>query len=175
MRLFLTFFSTLVFLLVSAFLFLYFGWGLKGYLETVFAVERLSGSQKTQAWAYFYLNDATTYRGTIARIDHVGGYGSVWVWGSGGVKRFFVDQNTVFSFYETCSQPLLNDLKAGKANLTDDRFVYTDLGTWEAKVKIGYFTEVHIASSNPNTLREIYAYDSWWPFEPVILGDVCGN
>lgn len=178
MRMFAAITGIVLFILIAGFVYLYFTWGLDGYLQTAYSIEQLPSDQKQNARNYFYVENSTTYRGTVAKVD-TNGYGSVWIWGSQGLKHFIADKDTAFSFYATCDQPLLDHLKNGVDITTDDRTLYTDINSWNKRVQRGYFVEANISTSASGGiaghLREIYAYDSWWPFEPIILTDICGG
>lgn len=178
MRVFAAITGIVLLVLIAGFLYLYKFWGLDGYLQTAYSIEQLPSDQKQQARNYFYAGNETIYRGTIARVD-TKNYGSVWIWGSQGLKHFFADKDTAFSFYSTCDQPLFDHLKNGVDITTDDRILYTDVNPWSQKIQIGYFVEAHIATAasggKAGDLREIYVYDSWWPFEPIVLNGICGN
>lgn len=164
--------------LVAGFLYLYKFWGLNGYILTAYSIEQLPRDQRQGARSYFYAGNETLYRGTLARVD-TKNYGSVWIWGNQGLKHFFADKDSVFSLYSTCDHPLYDHLKSGIDISTDDRTLYTDINLWNKKIQVGYFVEANISTpvsgGIPGHLREIYAYDSWWPFEPIILTDICGG
>ncbi len=151
--------------------------GLKEYYQTVTSINRLDSESKVGARDYFYVADASTYRGTLAFID-ARGLGAVWVWGKQGLKRFAANQNTVFSFYETCSPEILNKIQSEGVTI-DDRAIYTDIEPWNSKVNKGDFIDVTFSTSEVNgtvsSVKEVYGYDSWWPFAPIILEDICGK
>lgn len=172
MRVFVAVTGIILLVVVASFTYLYFAWGLGSYFQTAYSIEQLPAEQKQKARDYFYYWDGTVYRGTVARVD-TDGYGSVWIWGSRGLKHFLADKDSVFSFYETCGLKNMDYISI------DDRNIYTDIDSWNKEVQKGYLVEAHISTSTfkdrIGSLREIYAYDSWWPFKPVILSEICGN
>src|SRR3990172_5642386 len=114
--------------------------GLKYYIQALDVVNSLEENNKVLARGYFSVADKTVYRGTLAFIDKQK-EGNVWIWGKRGLKRFKIDQYTVFSLYETCSEKMLNGFR-GQGVTLDDRDIYTDINQWSTKLQQGNFIEV---------------------------------
>lgn len=158
------------------FLLLYQVFGLRYYIRNIIEINNLDEETKSWASNYFYTADERTYRGTLAVVN-TRGRGSVWVWGKQGLRRFIVDSDTVYSFYRTCDAKILNNLKGNGGISIDDREIYTDIQSWNVDVTQGMFVDVNISTQENGgvigNLREIYAYDSPWPFMPISLDELC--
>lgn len=156
-------------LFASAFL-TYQRFGYKHYLKIKGSVQILDETAKYKALDYFS-DTNSRYRGTLALVDPFLTK-SIWVWGKEGLKRFTTDNNSLFSLYRTCSDDFLQSFNSGKITL-DDRELYKDIGMWKKQVKQGDLVDILL--TDKSKIIEIYAYDSWWPFAPIILDKVCKN
>ncbi|MDP2656777.1 MAG: hypothetical protein Q8P11_04400 [bacterium] len=163
-------------IIVSLGLVFYYIFGLRYYIRNIIEINNLSEEIKPQSSKYFYTTDERTYRGTLAGVNTLG-TDSVWVWGKQGLRRFVADSDTIYSFYRTCDERILNGLRGDGRISIDDRELYNDIQSWEMSVTQGMFVDVTTATQENGgvigNLREIYAYDAPWPYMPIKLDELC--
>ncbi|MHB8777950.1 MAG: hypothetical protein ACYC6R_09335 [Anaerolineales bacterium] len=163
-----------IFILFCFGLVYYFG-GIREYRQATRAISRLDGDEKTKAERFFYSSGGEDeYRGMLGYVN-TRGYGDVLVWGKNGPKYFRGDKYTVYSFFNGCSEEILN-AKPEDGPIEVNREIYTDVKEWRKRVKNGSFVTILLTSEESGgtvgNLREIWAFD-WWYFVPGTMEVQC--
>lgn len=117
--------------------------------------------QRQQTWERFNGTGRTgEYRGILA-----GSWmGKVWVWGRSGLVSFNVDEYSVYSWFDGCSEPIKTQLNTGTAKGVE-RVVGNDFRNWRGKAEAGDYVTTFV--TQPETggaignLRELYDYNFW--------------
>ncbi|MDP1713248.1 MAG: hypothetical protein Q8L41_00760 [Anaerolineales bacterium] len=149
--------------------------GLGNYIQATRAISKLEGDERTKAEQFFYSSGGEDeYRGMLGYVN-TGGYGNVLAWGENGPKYFRGDEYTVYSFFNGCSEEILN-AKPEDGPKEVKREIYTDVKEWKKRVKNGSFVTIILTNEeNGGTvgnLREIWAFD-WWYFMPGTMEVQC--
>jgi len=160
--------SLLVFLLVSSMFFvvLYQYTGLKYYLKATSYINNLPQERKIVAKNDFYgdISNKNLYNGTLAGIA-TGKFSGIWVWGKSGLKYFSVDQNSAYSFYNACTDKILNATNEERKSLKVQKNVYFDLNEFKTLTKTGDFiiimTTDETKSKLIKTVKEAWDYNYW--------------
>lgn len=154
-------FSIVVVLILSSILALYQFGGLKQYIKVVNVINKMQGVEKDLAWDDLLIpNKRGGIKGVLA-----GTLGNlVWIWNRHGLQLFIADENSVYSFFDGCSEEVMERLKKGEKDAIN-RSIYTDIREWNMVVKPGEYVTVYTASEDEsgslNNLREIYGYNFW--------------
>lgn len=170
------FLGIFVFILFCFGLVYYFG-GIKEYRQATRAINNLGVNEIDKASQIFRgTGGKNEYRGMLGYVN-TSGYGKVLVWGKNGPKYFWGDEYTVYSFFNGCSDEILN-AKPEDGAVEVNREIYTDVKEWEKRVKNGSFVTTLLAGEeNEGTLgnlREIWAFD-WWRFLPKSMEELCAQ
>lgn len=94
-------------------------------------------------------------------------FGKVWVWNNGWLKFYTVDDNSIYSWFDGCSEGGKAALKKGVsiANVVEKQ-IFTDINKWRGLAKPGDYVTVYRATPENGgvlgNLREIYAYNFWF-------------
>jgi len=132
-----------------------------GYINTLPSQEK-----KNRAW-----ND---FNGTISKEYYSGILAGSWrdkifVWGRDGLHTFTVDQYSVYSFIDTCSDAYKKSIQNKSKKVREIDFV---MSKWRKKVHQGDFVSIVVAGvkhgGTLGNLREIYTYNRW----PFVQGDL---
>jgi hypothetical protein len=175
--------SVLIIVLFCAgvFGFLYQYAGLNHYLKAITYIRNVPAGEKQQkAWSDFYgENDAIHYGGLLGGVWA----NRIWVWGRIGLRSFPVDQYSVFSFYDGCTEAIKEtteeiDSLIRPELLKPSREVYPSLSDWSQKSRLGDWVNVIIADADhggtKGHLREIYTYN-YWPFMQQDIHTQCAK
>lgn len=151
--------------------------GLHNYIQAVRAINKLVGNQKdTSALIFYGSGGENEYRGILGYINS-GNFGGIWVWGKNGPKYFRGDEYTVYSFFNGCSDEILN-AKPDDGSIEVNREIYTDVKEWKKRVSNGNFVSILLAGEENggilDNLREVWAYD-WWYFLPNDIKELCAR
>ncbi len=116
---------------------------------------------RTKEREYFYGTDP---RGAERGILAGSMPGRVWVWSRGRLKSYAVDQYSIFSLFDGCSEDVRARIKRGEANVIE-QILFTDMEKWRDGANTGDYVVIYPARSGQGgtegNLREIYAYNFW--------------
>lgn len=151
--------ALLLAVIVSLGIYLYFWGGLKQFARAMFIMAN-TGRAANQ-WDNFYdTHQEYIYGGLLAGTW----FDRVWVWGSGGLKPYRVDESTVYSWFDGCNPETLALLNSGKAGAVKQA-LFTDKAEWREKIKAGDYVRVKVIQPGmdgiPGNLREVYDYNFW--------------
>jgi hypothetical protein len=149
--------------------------GLKYYLQARREIAQLAPEPREKALRTFVgTGGEREYRGIVGYVNTYG-RGGVLVWGSAGPKYFASDYDSIYSFFNACSQEILS-AKPEQGAMEVYRSVGTDIKQWSEQVKIGDFVAVsrtpEAVAQEQAILREAWVHD-WWYFLPHELGVLC--
>lgn len=158
-------------LIISLFLVLWF-FGFQFYIASVLNINSQEISDRLTSREYFNVDDDTITRGIISKTYFNSPNKSILVWVRFKPRIFKIDNDTFYSLYKTCDANVYNKLDGGGDEITlDDRQIFTDIDLWSAQIQQGDFVEI---IKDKNKLVEIRAYDSWWPFSPILFNkNIC--
>jgi hypothetical protein len=87
----------------------------------------------------------------------------VWIWNAHGLKSFVVDEFTIYSLFDGCSDEVRTKLNMGINGIT--RNMVTSFSDWKNGANAGDYVTVYIAKPEnggiEGNLREIYDYNFW--------------
>jgi len=110
------------------------------------------------------LSNKNLYNGTLAGIT-TGKFSGIWVWGKSGLKYFPVDQNSTYSFYNACTDDILNATSEERKSLKVQKNVYFDLNEFNVLTKTGDFIVVMTIDETKDksikTVKEVWDYNYW--------------
>lgn len=154
--------AVVLFLVLGGLLFYKYS-GLNYYVRVVSLINKMPIEEdRTKVWNDFAVNTTgQSYAGIYA-----GYLGSkVWIWGERGLRGFAVDQYSVYTFIDGCSEEAFKIIeKNTEGNLSFKRSISFDIESWLAKVKTGDYVIMILAQDgNVGHLREIVARD-FYPF-----------
>lgn len=173
MRRFFIIFGIILLVFTLIFLYLYQFLGLKYYIRASVDLKKQSGGSRiSESQDYFRLATETEYRGIVASISIKDNEGVLRVWGSKGLKIFKIDKSTILSYYKTCNTSIFDKLKNEQTINIDDRLIFNNPKEIIQNTKQGYFVDIFTKNTSDKAV-EIYAYDSWWTFLPLVLDDIC--
>ncbi len=155
----------------GAWVWLYFETGLKQYLRARVEIGRIAEEQtRREALEEFgWYAPGQSYGGILAGDF----FGKVWVWGVKGLRSFAVDEYSVYSWYDGCSEEVLTrfketDWETAPSSLVGEiirRELTTDIAAWLQRARVGDYVRVYLATPErggwEGNLREIYAYNFW--------------
>jgi hypothetical protein len=137
--------------------------GLKYYIKAVRYVKALPTKEaRDEMWNNFTGNSSERYFAGIYAGDFAG---KVWVWGKTGLRPFVTNQDSIYSFYNGCTDQFLHP----ENHIGDDppklaRILITDKNQWKKLASVGDLVIITIASEGTaGVLKEIYDYN-YWPF-----------
>ena len=152
--------------------------GLREYFDVLASFNKMSQTNREEAKTNFYGSDEDDryYNGILAGMTKLGNP-VIWTWGKGGLKYFVADENSVFTFYSTCSAETLQKIEKGES-FEIERDVYFDVNEWNKKVKPGMFVGMTIASGDvgdvKGNVRDVQVYD-WWIFMRGSIKEQCAR
>lgn len=140
---------------------LYFYGGLKQYVRATSVINNLPEEDKNLGWQDLKLTDAREGRGGILAGTW---FGKVWTWSADGLQAYAVDDYSIYSFFDGCSDEPRSRLKRGERNAIT-RSIYKLMDDWRTVVKPGDYVVVYLAQPEEGwvtgNLREIYGYNFW--------------
>jgi len=140
---------------------LYFYGGMKQYVRAVVVIKRMPVEGQKVAWDEF---SGTDPRGAQRGILAGSWMGKVWVWSTKGLKSYEVDEYTVYSLFNGCSDEVRAKLNRGEKNAIQ-KGIYRDFTMWQKQAKVGDYVAVYTAKPEnggvEGNLREIYDYNFW--------------
>ncbi len=90
--------------------------------------------------------------------------GRVWVWRSGKLVAYRVDDFTVYSQFDGCSEEIRAKLKRGERNAIV-RSVYNKIGEWRGVAHPGDYIAIYKTQADNGwivgNVREIFNYNFW--------------
>lgn len=148
--------------------------GLKYFIRAGMFINNIqSETDKKQAWKDFIGKSENGYSGIYA-----GNWRNrVWVWGRSGLRSFATDQYSVYTFFDGCTESILNSVDQGGVSVSISREVFFNVNVddWKKKVSVGDLVVITIARDGVlGNLREIYTYN-FWPFLHKDLQTLCAK
>jgi len=161
-------------LILSLSFYLYKFGGLREYIRTITVINSLSDEEKKLATSEM---TGTDLRGAERGILAGSWFGRVWMWNSYGLRSFVVDEFSVYSIFDGCSDDARDRLKMGLKNAINTE-ISTSYTRWKERAKTGDFVTVYVAlpesGGTLGNLREIYSYN-FWLFLPVGIDAQCAK
>jgi hypothetical protein len=146
---------------IGGMLFLYNFAGLRQYMRANNLMNNMPPDEKNKAQSEFF---GTNQRGAQNGILAGSWMGRIWMWGVSGLQSFTIDEYSVFSFFDGCSDDKMERLNKGERDVIT-RAVYSDIDEWRGKSKIGDYVVVYVTKvengGKVGNLREIYDYNFW--------------
>lgn len=151
----------LLLIMVSLSVYLYIFGGYKQYLRSQQVIGQMSNDDQKYARDVLDGTDARQVeRGIVAGTW----LGRVWVWRLGKLVSYTVDDFTVYSHFNGCSEEIRAKLKRGESN-TIVRSVYDNIGEWSDQVTPGDYIAIFKAQEKDGfivgNVREIFNYNFW--------------
>ncbi len=108
--------------------------GLGEYRRIYSVVDNLPEDQKIKALEQLR---GTNVRGAESGVLAGNWMGSVWVWGNDGLKRYKVDQFSVYTIFDGCRDDIRAKLNKGERSNVMERLVISSFENWRKKAQTG--------------------------------------
>lgn len=150
-------------LLISMGVFFVFVTGGNYYLRAIQRIYAAPQADREQMKVNLFASDHEfTYGGIYSGVYG----GKIWIWGTGGLKPFAVDQYSAYLLVDGCSEAALSNAKKAVPDRVPPNVV-TSLDSWRDIARKGDYIVVVITTpemgGTEGNLREIHSYN-YWPF-----------
>jgi hypothetical protein len=102
--------------------------------------------------------------------------GKVWVWGAAGLVSYPVDNNSVYSIFDGCSEEIKAQFRAGNPKAELGQEIINDYEGWQKRARTGEYVVVYKVAENQGgmvgNLKELHLYN-FWPFWPAGIDRRC--
>lgn len=148
---------------LSGFVYLYQFAGLRQYWRAVHIIKTTTPEEnRIKVAEEFY---GTDLKGVERGILAGSWMGRVWVWKGSGLKSYTVDENSIYSWFDGCSEDVKSKLRAGEGGGVIAQVIDADLNSWREKAVVGDYVVIYLVPSGvegeEGNLGEIYAYNFW--------------
>ena len=145
---------------LSVSFYLYNFGGLKQYMRAITLINKMPEEYKEIAKNELRDKDKSGGERGILAGSWIG---RVWIWNAHGLKSFAVDEFTIYSLFNGCSDEVRAKLNKGINGIT--RTMVTSFSDWKNSVNAGDYVTVYIAKPEnggiEGNIREIYDYNFW--------------
>ncbi len=134
--------------------------GLKQYIRAISLINKMPEEEKKKSWDQL---NGTDPRGVERGILAGSWLGRVWIWRVKGIRSYGVDEYSVYSLFDGCSDDIRVKLNKGENAIS--KVLYSDFESWDARAKAGDYVAVYTTKPEQGgivgNMREIYTYNFW--------------
>lgn len=148
---------------------LYFKFGLREYLDVLSSIDKMDSSLRSKARNEFFSISSDLpyeqYGGIIAYVNTSDKPG-VAIWGKDGLKYFKAYQDTVYSFFELCTDENIEAIRFYQSYTILPQ-ITTNISEWNKRAYVGRSVAIEIADGKyKGYIREAKSSD-WYQFLPA--------